>query len=280
MWTVEGKTALVTGATSGIGYETALGLARAGAEVVIVGRDAGKTARVLGELKEKSGSAKLSSVLGDLSSMREVRGVAGQFLAAHDSLQVLVNNAGVINTGRRLTSEGHEVTFATNHLAVHLLTKLLLPALERGAPSRVVTVSSGIHAIGRIHFDDLTLERGYGPFKAYAQSKLANVLFTQELARRVEGRGITANVLHPGFVGSNFAHRPGVLGAIGHWFTTTFGKSPEAGAATSLYLAMADEVSAVSGRYFERSREAKPRLRDASAAARLWDVTEQLVAGS
>ncbi len=277
MWNIEGKTVLVTGATSGIGYETALGLARGGAHVVIVGRNAEKTARVLGELKAKSGSTKLESVLGDLSLLSEVRSVAQQFLAKHDALHVLVNNAGVINTGRELTREGHEVTFATNHLGVFLLTKLLLPALEKGAPSRVVTVSSGIHPLGKIHFDDLTLSRGYGPFKAYSQSKLANILFTQELARRLEGKNVTANVLHPGFVGSNFAQRPGALGAVGHWFTTTFGKTPAKGAATSLYLSTSDEVSAVTGRYFIDCKEAKPRIRDTSVAARLWDVTEQLV---
>lgn len=277
MWTVEGKTALVTGATSGIGYETALGLARQGARVVIVGRNAEKTARVVAELEAKSGK-RVDFVLGDLSLMRDVRKVAEQFLARHDTLHLLVNNAGVINVKREVTSEGLEVQFATNHLAVHLLTKLLLPALENGAPSRVVTTASGIHAIGKIHFDDLNLERGYGAFKAYAQSKLGNVLFTQELARRVADKGITANAVHPGFVGSNFANRPGLLGKIGNWFTVTFGNSPEKGAKTSLYVATADELSGVTGGYFERSRQSKARVRNAEAtAAKLWDVSEQLV---
>lgn len=275
MWTVQGKTALVTGATSGIGYETALGLAKQGANVTIVGRNAEKTARVVAELESKSGK-KIDFVLGDLSLMRDVRKVAQQFLAKHDTLHLLVNNAGVINVNREVTSEGLEVQFATNHLAVHLLTKLLLPALEKGAPSRVVTTSSGIHAIGKIHFDDVNLERGYGAFKAYAQSKLGNVLFTQELARRVEG--ITANAVHPGFVGSNFANRPGLLGKIGNWFTVTFGNSPEQGARTSLYVATSDEVSGVTGGYFERSKKSKARVRDAEVtAAKLWELSEKLI---
>ena len=278
MWNVKDKTVLVTGATSGIGYETALGLAKQGARVTIVGRNAEKTARVVAELEAKSG-AKVAYVLGDLSLLRDVREVARRFLEQHDTLHLLVNNHGVIMTTRALTAEGHEVTFATNHLSVQLLTTLLLPALKKAGTARVVTVSSGIHPIGRIHFDDLTLTRGYGPFKAYAQSKLANILFTQELAKRLEGTGVTANCLHPGFVGSNFAYRPGVLGAVGHWFTTTFGKSPEKGAATSLFLATSDAVSAVTGGYFENSKQKKPVVRDATAGARLWDVTEGLVAG-
>ena len=202
MWNVKDKTVLVTGATSGIGYETALGLAKQGARVTIVGRNAEKTARVVAELEAKSG-AKVAYVLGDLSLLRDVREVARRFLEQHDTLHLLINNHGVIMTTRALTAEGHEVTFATNHLSVQLLTTLLLPALKKAGTARVVTVSSGIHPIGRIHFDDLTLTRGYGPFKAYAQSKLANILFTQELAKRLEGTGVTANCLHPGFVGSN-----------------------------------------------------------------------------
>ncbi|MGV3620243.1 MAG: SDR family oxidoreductase [Archangium sp.] len=277
MWTVEGKTALVTGATSGIGYEIALGLAKQGAHVTIVGRNAENTARVVGELEAKSG-AKIDFVLGDLSLMADVRKVAAEFLGKHDALHLLVNNAGVINVNREVTSEGLEVQFATNHLAVFLLTKLLLPALEKGAPSRVVTTSSGIHAIGKIHFEDLQLTKGYGAFKAYAQSKLGNVLFTQELARRVKDKGITANAVHPGFVGSNFANRPGVIGKMGNWFTVTFGNSPEVGAKTSLFVATADQLSGVTGQYFERSKQSKARVRNAEeTAAKLWDVSEQLL---
>src|ERR671918_2162455 len=232
------KICLITGATSGIGKATAMGLANMGASVVMVGRDQGKGEAVMAEIKEKSNNASVDLMLADLSSQEEIRRLADEFKEAYPRLDVLINNAGLFRSTRITTADGLEMTFAVNHLACFLLTKLLLDVLKASSPSRIVNVSSGDHSNGTIDFDDLQGEKGYKGAKAYSQSKLANVLFTYELARKLEGSGVTANCLHPGAgVRTNFGS--GVSGVFGFMMRALrpLMKSPEKGAETSLYLA-------------------------------------------
>jgi retinol dehydrogenase 14 len=195
------KVCLITGATSGIGKATAMGLARMGASVVMVGRDRGRGEAALAEVKGKSANASVDLMLADLSSQEDIRRLADEFKEAYPRLDVLVNNAGVIRSRRIRTADGIEMTFAVNHLAYFLLTNLLLDVLKASAPSRIVNVASGEQRNGTIDFDDLQGEMGYKGAKAYSQSKLATVLFTYELARKLEGTGVSANCLHPGVVG-------------------------------------------------------------------------------
>ncbi len=279
MGILSGKRVLVTGATAGIGFETAKALGLLGADVIIVGRNAQKTQAALDELKRLT-QANLDSFLADLSSLADIARLGREVLAKYDQLHVLVNNAGAINPSRELTVDGYERTFATNHLGYFALTQALLPALEAAAPSRIVNVASEAHRGGQLDFDDLMAERGYSAFPVYARSKLANILYTRELARRLEGTGVTANCLHPGVVDSQF-----MKGKTGLW--KLFGQigglfmiSSEAGAKTSVYLAASPEVQGVSGQYFDKCRSKKPtaRAQDDDVAKRLWDVSEKLVA--
>jgi NAD(P)-dependent dehydrogenase (short-subunit alcohol dehydrogenase family) len=274
---MNGKIVLVTGATAGIGKVTARALAQMGAHVVIVGRNAERTKQTAEELKEATGNQKIDYLLADLSSMAAVRRLAEEFLAKYDRLNVLVNNAGAVNMTRETTVDGYELTFATNHLAYFLLTNMLLPALEKGAPARVVNVASEAHRRQRIDFDDLMATGGYATFRQYGRSKLANILFTRELSRRVAGKGITANSLHPGVVASNFLAKPGLWGVIGK-IAGLFMINNEAGAQTSIYLASSPDVEGVTGQYFAKSRAKNPSLeaQDDEAARKLWEVSEQL----
>src|SRR5215210_4660200 len=273
------KVCLITGATSGIGKATAMELASMGASVVMVGRDRGRGEAALAEIKEESANASVDLMLADLSSQEEIRRLAHEFKEAYPRLDVLINNAGLFRSERITTADGLETTFAVNHLAYFLLTNLLLDGLEISAPSRIVNVSSGDHASGTIDFDDLQAEKGYKGAKAYSQSKLANVLFTYELAKKLEGTGVSANCLHPGAgIRTNFGS--GVSGIFG--FTVRalrpLMKSPEKGAETSIYLASSPEVEGLSGRYFVK--EAEARSSDAShderLARRLWEVSAEL----
>jgi retinol dehydrogenase-14 len=273
------KVCLITGATSGIGKATAMGLANMGASVVMVGRDRDRGEAVMAEIKEGSANDSVDLMLADLSSQEQVRRLAEKFKEAYPRLDVLINNAGLFRSERITTADGLEMTFAVNHLAYFLLTNLLLDVLGASAPSRVVSVSSGDHSNGTIDFDDLQGEKGYKGAKAYSQSKLANVLFTYELARRLKGIGVTANCLHPGAgVRTNFGS--GVSGMFG--FTVRalrpFMISPEKGAETSIYLASSPEMADLSGRYFVK--KAGARSSDAShderIARRLWEVSTQL----
>lgn len=260
---------LVTGATNGIGLEAARELSRRGAQVTIVGRDPGKTRRVAGEI----GAA--GTLIADLAELSEVRRAAAEFRERGDTLDVLLNNAGAIFNARQETREGIERTWALNHLSPFLLTRELLPLLRRGHAPRVVTVSSGAHAMGRIRFDDPEFRRGYSAWAAYAQSKLANILFTRELARR-EG-WLQANSLHPGMVASGFgSHQGGLFSSI-YRIIDRFALTPVQGAQTSIHLA-ADPLED-SGLYFEKSRPATPRPQalDDSAALRLWQLSEAYV---
>jgi NAD(P)-dependent dehydrogenase (short-subunit alcohol dehydrogenase family) len=270
---------LITGATSGIGKATTMGLANMGACVVMVGRDRDRGEAALAEIKEKSTNASVHLILADLSSQEEIRRLAGGFKEAHPRLDVLINDAGLFRSKRITTADGLEMTFAVNHLAYFLLTKLLLDVLKASSPSRIVNVSSGDHSNGTIDFDDLQGEKGYKGPKAYSQSKLANVLFTYELARRIEGTGITANCLHPGAgVRTNFGS--GVSGIFGFMVRALrpFMISPEKGAETSIYLASSPEVEGLSGRYFVKKGETRSSdmSYDERLARRLWEVSAQL----
>jgi NAD(P)-dependent dehydrogenase (short-subunit alcohol dehydrogenase family) len=275
------KVCLVTGATSGIGFVTARELGRMGATVAIVSRDPARGARTADAMRAAGGMA-VELLVGDLSVQADVRRVAAEFLARHPRLDVLVNNAGAIYAERELTADGIERTFAVNHLAYFLLTALLRPALEVAVAGRVVSVSSDAHrALRRIEFDNLQSERRFRPVRAYAQSKLANLLFTYELARQLAGTRVTANALHPGTVRTGFAREGAGLSGLLFRLAGPFMLTPERGAETSLHLATSPEVEGVTGRYFVRRRPARssPGSYDADAASRLWQISEQLTAG-
>lgn len=277
---MNGKIALVTGATFGIGRETALGLAHQGAQVVIVGRSEARTRTTVEYIKRESGKAHVDSLVADLSSVAEVQRLAMAFKARYRRLDVLVNNAGAIFTERQMTPEGFERTWALNHLAYFALTLALLDLLKASAPSRVVNVSSAMHLRGQMDFDNTQGERKFSGSDLYAQSKLANVLFTNALARRLEGTGVTANCLHPGVVATGFAHNN--TGPI-KWLATLakpFLISADKGAATSMYLATSPEVEGVTGKYFAKCKEAKSSrsARDEATQERLWALSEAQVA--
>jgi NAD(P)-dependent dehydrogenase (short-subunit alcohol dehydrogenase family) len=276
---VVGKVVLVTGANVGIGKETALALARMGATVVMLCRSKSKGEAAQAEIKAASNNSQIDLILADFASLAAVRRAAETFQERYDRLDVLVNNAGLYLGERLLSADGYEMTFAVNHLAPFLLTNLLIDTLKASAPARIVNVSSGAHAGGRMRFDDLQSARSYQGFRAYADSKLANILFTTELARRLAGTGVTANSLHPGAVASNFAQ--GTKGFFGFIFgmARSFMLTPEQGAQTSIYLASAPEVADVSGAYFVKSKPSRTasQANDADAARRLWEVSEQLV---
>lgn len=275
---MENKVCLVTGATNGIGKVTALELARRGATVVLAGRSAAKTDAVVAEIKARSGNDRVEGLVADLSTQAGVRALADAFKARYDRLDVLVNNAGAIFNERRESADGIEMTFALNHLSYFLLTHLLLDVLKASAPARIVNVSSNAHMGSGINFDDLEFKRGYMNFRAYAQSKLANILFTTELARRLQGTGVTANALHPGFVSSGFGRNDGSLMNIGMMLMRPFQISPEKGAETTLYLATSPEVEGVTGGYFSKRKPARTSsaARDQAAAERLWAISEQM----
>jgi len=278
--TLADKTVLLTGATSGIGLEASVAMARMGARVVMVGRDAAKTARKVDEVRRRSGAASVDSLLCDFSSQAQVRRLAAAFRAWHDKLHVLVNNAGTVFVKRTLTEDGVEATFAVNHLGPFLLTNLLLDLLVASAPARVIVVASVSHSGGTLDFNDLGFERRYQIMAAYGRSKLANVLFTRELAKRMDGTGVTVNCLHPGTVATNIWNRAPI------WTRPIFAVakrvamiSPTAGAQTIVYLATSPEVAGKTGLYFEQNRPKLPsRLaQDDAVALRLWEESARLV---
>lgn len=274
-----GKTVLVTGATSGIGKQTALELAAMGATVVLVARDRAKGWATLEEIRAQTGNPSLDLLIADLSSQAEVRQLADAFRARYDRLHVLVNNAGGVFSSRKSTVDGLEYTFAFNHLAYFLLTNLLLDMLKTSAPARVVSVSSGAQGMGQINFDDLQAEKRFNSQAAYNQSKLANVLFTYALARRLEGTGVTANVLHPGVVRTNFGRvDTPLLWRIMFPLIDPFMLPPEKGAETAVYLASSPEVDGVTGKYFafKKAIRSNPVSYDEAVQERLWQVSEQL----
>lgn len=275
---MKGMTVVITGATAGIGRVTARELAVAGARILLVARNREKAEATRRWIMMAADNAEVEPIIADLSSLAQVRSVAEQVIS-RGALNVLVNNVGAIFQRRGETEEGIEMTFALNHLAPFLLTNLLRDALRRGAPSRVVTVSSAAHLRTDMNFDDLEGRVRYRAWTAYGQSKLANLLFTYELARRLGGSGITANALHPGFVASDFASNNGAFMRLMMSMAKRLGAvSVEQGARTSIYLASAEEVQGVTGKYFVKCREAEssPASRDRQSMRRLWEVSARM----
>ena len=272
-----GRVCVVTGATAGIGKETALALAKMGATLVIVARDAGKSARTVDEIEKAVPGATVDVVLADFASLDAVRDAAAEIGKRYRAIHVLVNNAGVANKARLESADGFELTFAVNHLAPFLLTRELLPLLRAGAPSRIVTVASVAERHGPIDFDDLQSKKKYKGFLAYGKSKLANILFTYELAARLVGSGVTANCVHPGAVATDMLRKlPWLLYAVISPFLLT----PAQGAATPIFLASSPQVEGVSGGYYEKCKATRssPRSYDVGMRKRLWDVSETMVA--
>ncbi len=275
------RVCMVTGASRGIGRITALALAEKGADVVLVCRDEARGQAVLDEVKARGGG-KGELYLADLSSQASIRKLAADFKTKHDRLHVLVNNAGAIFMSRQVTVDGIEATFATNHLGYFLLTNLLLDVIEKSAPARIINVSSIVHGRGTIRFDDLGHAQGYAAMKAYSQSKLANILFTFALARRLEGKGVTVNALHPGVIGSNFLASNGGIYKLAMKIASPFLMTEEDGAKTTIYLASSPDVADVTGTYFDRQKRAKSNResRDVDVQERLWKVSEEMTRGA
>lgn len=276
---MSGRVCLVTGATAGIGKVTARVLAEQGATVIGVGRNANKCAAVVEEIKGKTHNPAVEYFVADLSSMEAVRNLARQFKSKYNHLHVLVNNVGAYFWSRQETVDGLELTFALNHLGVFLLTNLLLDTLKASVPSRIINVSSGAHMGARLNFDDLQNRKGFGfGWQAYGRSKLANILFTHELARRLEGTGVTVNALHPGFVASDFATNNGWLVKLARPLMDLGAISVEEGAKTTLYLATRPELANVTGKYFVEQKEVRSSQvsYDDEAARRLWTISEEL----
>jgi NAD(P)-dependent dehydrogenase (short-subunit alcohol dehydrogenase family) len=271
---------MITGATNGIGKAAALALAQLGADLVLVGRNRERGERAVAEIRRESGNDNISLLLADLSSQAAIRQLAKDFLATGRPLHVLLNNAGVINMRREETIDGIEATFAVNHLAYFLLTELLLERLQECAPARIVSVSSDAHAQsgGRLDFDDLESRKRYSLMRVYGKSKLANILFTRQLSRRLSGTRVTANCLHPGFVGSNFARNNGVLASVAMTLLRPFARSPKQGAETAVYLCSSPEVEGVSGEYFVDCKARAPRsfACNDEDASRLWELSERM----
>ena len=276
--TIAGRVCVVTGASRGIGRVTALALARSGADVVLVGRDAARTEAAAEAARAQGGGGRVRVLLGDLSEPDGVKAVATAFLCEGDGLDVLINNAGAIFQTRETNSLGWERTFALNHLAYHALTLRLLPALLRRPGARIVNVASRAHTRVGFDLDDPMAERGYDGWRAYCRSKLANVLFTRELARRLAGSDVTANALHPGLVATHFAHEASGWYAWAARLARPWMIDEAAGARTTLHLATAPELGQISGQYWADCRPDTPSRegRDPKLAAALWSISADL----
>ena len=280
----DSKICLVTGATSGIGEHAALVLAKQGFRVGLVGRNPAKCAATAAMIKREAATPLVDLFVADLSSQAEIRRLAAEVKAKYNHLDVLLNNAGAMLTPRKQSVDGIEMTWALNHLAYFLLTDLLLDLLKATPGARIVSVASDAHRIARggIHFDDVEYQKSYGAWKAYGQSKLANILFTRELARRLQesGSDVTANCLHPGFVQTGFTDGEGLAYWAFRQLARVVAISPENGAKTSIYLASSPEVAGISGEYFAKCQLAQPTSAglDDAAARRLWALSEQMTA--
>ena len=279
---MHGKRVLITGATNGIGKAAALELARMGAEVVVVGRDEIKTTKVLRDLKRLSGNSDLHMLIGDLSSIDETGRVCREFRGKFDRLDVLLNNAGAAFSEFRTSADGYELSFALNHLGYFLLTNLLLDVLKETAAvkgeARIINVSSSAHTSARngVRLDNLREPQGFGGFRAYGESKLANVLFTYELARRLEGSAVTVNALHPGFVSTGFGHNMnGIMGGAVRVLQKLIARTPEKGAETVVYLSSAAEVAGINGKYWKDKQQLSSSdiSYDRGQQHRLWEFS-------
>jgi NAD(P)-dependent dehydrogenase (short-subunit alcohol dehydrogenase family) len=277
---MQGKICMVTGANSGIGKETALGLAQMGATVIMVCRDRARGEEAQSEIKNKSGNNAVDLLLADLSSQQSIRQLVENFQQNYTQLHVLINNAGVFMLPRKATADGLEMTFAVNYLAPFLLTNLLLDTLKNSAPARIVNVSSDSHQSGYIKIDDLQAQKGYRSLNAYGQSKLALIMFTYELARRLQGTGVTANCLHPGFTATNIGQSGvGLLVRPLVKFIFRFGIRAEEGAKTSIYLASSPDLEGLTGKYFAKSIPVRsaPISYNESLQQQLWEQSAKLV---
>jgi NAD(P)-dependent dehydrogenase (short-subunit alcohol dehydrogenase family) len=270
--TMEGKTVLITGASTGIGKAAARALAAMGADVTMVSRDAVRGEAARAEIAAASGNPRVAFFAADLSLPADVRAAAAAFKAGHDRLDVLINTAAIIPYKRTLTPDGLETQFAVNHLAYFLLTHLMLDRLRAAAPSRIVLVSSGLHRRGGLDFEDLQSEKGYRGMKVYGRTKLMNLLFMREMDRRLAGSGVTVNALSPGFTATDLGRSAPPLSRL---VFKTLGKSPEKGADTVIYLAASSDVEGVSGRYFNnrRAEAVSAAAADDEAARRLWQIS-------
>ena len=274
---MQGQVCVITGATSGIGKAAAAALARQGAEVIVVGRDPGRAEATAAAI-QADGAPPPKVEIADLARLDQVRALAGRLNQALDRIDVLINNAGLVLNERRVTPDGYEHVFAVNHLAPFLLTNLLRPKLTASAPARVITVSSDAHTAARLDLDDPNLEHGWSSWRSYSNSKLANILFTRELARRLDGTGVTANCLHPGVVRTGFGRDARPLMRVGITIAKPFMLSPDRGADTMVYLASSPDVAAKTGGYYVKRqlREPSAAARDDGLARRLWEVSERL----
>jgi len=277
---LEGKTCLITGATNGIGRVTAVALAGMGAELFLTYRDMTRADETVAEIRSKTGNERVHLLHADLGSQREIRAAAAEFLATGKPLHVLVNNAGLGNTKRLVTEDSIEMVFAVNHLAYFLLTMLLLDRIKQSAPARIVNVASEAHRFGTINFDDLGGERHYTTLGAYGQSKLANILFSYELARRLAATKVTVNCLHPGGIASGLWTNNGPVARFLMKAGRLVLKTPEQGAQTTIYLASSPEVEGVTGKYYANCREktSNKESYDLNVARRLWDISERMTA--
>ncbi len=277
---MNGKICMVTGANAGIGKVTARELAKMGAHVVMVCRSAERGEAAKKEV-EQTATGQVDLMIADLSSQASIRALAATYLEKYDRLDVLINNAGVLFMERSESVDGLEMTFALNHMGYFLLTDLLLDRIKVSAPARIVNVSSMAHSRGAINFDDLQAEQKFGGMDVYSSSKLANILFTTELARRLDGTGVTANSLHPGFVRSNFGDNNGRLMKIVMPIAKLFAINTDKGAETSIYLASSPDVEGVTGLYFVKKKAVTPSeaAQETAVAERLWQVSEALLRG-
>lgn len=272
------RVCLITGATAGIGRAAAFQLARMGATLVLVGRSEERCINTIQSVKEQTGNASVEYLVADLSVQSEIKRLAEDFQSRHGQLHVLLNNAGAINLPRRESADGIEMTFALNHLGYFTLTLLLLDTLKASAPARIVNVASNAHRGASLNLDDLQGSNGYRGVGAYSRSKLANIMFTYQLAPRLAGAGVTVNALHPGLVATNFLSNNGIRGRLLRLFLPFVGMSPERGADTSVFLASSPDVVTVSGNYFVKrlAVSSSPQSYDEEAAKRLWQASLQM----
>ena len=275
---LKGKVCMVTGATAGIGIVTAKALAQQGATVIVAGRNKEKSVSTVDQIRKETGNHDVEYILADLSVQKEVRKLSDDFKSKFKRLDILVNNAGAVFDKRFETADGLEMTFALNHLSYFLLTDLLLDTIKASVPSRIINVSSDAHKGAKINFDDIQGKKKYGAMRAYGQSKLANILFTYELARKLEGSGVTSNALHPGFVASSFGSNMRGAFRLILRFLQLFAMSSENGAETSIYLATSPDVANINGKYFVKKKEVRTSVEsyDKNVGEKLWEVSEEL----